>query len=185
MAKAKYTPQQLPLAIEGATVEIPLSRGYVTVVDAVDADLARHTWHIVITRNDVSKYAVREIKLTPGRKGKARAERLHRVIMERILGTPLSPKMEVDHIDGNSLNNRRSNLRLATHQQNSRNRKLNKNSGTGFKGVSYRKDNHKWRAIIVVNQCNICLGQFDTPQEAHEAYCKAAEKYFGEFARFK
>lgn len=106
---------------------------------------------------------------------------LHRKIAER-LGMDLNK--QIDHINGNKLDNRRCNLREATHQQNNFNKPRLKRNTPGFKGVSYRKDIDKYRAYISVNYKQISLGCFDTPEEAHQAYCNAAKKYHGEFANF-
>lgn len=86
----------------------------------------------------------------------------------------------VDHIDGNPVNNKIENLRAATYFNNSGNRKISKNNTSGFKGIS--KSRSKWIAQICVNRKTIQLGQYETPEEAHQAYMKAAKKYFGEFA---
>lgn len=95
--------------------------------------------------------------------------------------------MEIDHIDCNPLNNRICNLRLASRLQNTTNRKMHKNNASGFKGVCmdlHRSKANPWRARIIVNKKTINLGMFPSPEEAHEAYKKAAVKHFGEFARF-
>lgn len=88
----------------------------------------------------------------------------------------------VDHIDGSTKNNKRENLRLCTHAENMRNRKVNKNSRTGVKGVSQR--GNKFRAVITANGARKILGTFDTLEIAHQAYCLAAKSLHGEFARF-
>lgn len=88
----------------------------------------------------------------------------------------------VDHMDNNGLNNRRSNLRLATYSQNAANRRRNKGKADGYKGVYWCKGKAKWRAKICVNQRDIHIGYYDTPDDAHSAYCAAAVKYHGEFA---
>lgn len=91
------------------------------------------------------------------------------------------PDYEVDHKDGNPSRNPFSNLRPATHSQNSKNRKLNQNSSLRTKGVT---KNHKgYKARIQVNGLRIHLGTFKTKEEAAAAYATAAQKYFGEFAR--
>lgn len=88
---------------------------------------------------------------------------------------------DVDHIDGNPLNNRKSNLRLCEHIDNSRNRNfLSKNNSSGFTGVSKRGD--KFRAYINVEGAQIHLGLFNTAEDAYNARLEAEEKYFGEFA---
>lgn len=91
------------------------------------------------------------------------------------------PSLLIDHINGDSMDNRIVNLRLATPTQNARNCEKSKINTSGFKGVTrYRK---KWRAAISVDNRKLWLGLFETPQAAHEAYAKAARKYHGEFAR--
>ncbi len=111
--------------------------------------------------------------------------KLHRIIMERMLGRKPLKAETVDHINGNGLDNRRGNLRIATQSQNCANTKLSKRNTTGFKGVSCSKPNQKWTAGIRANGRQIHLGTFTSPESAHEAYKAAAIKYRGEFARFE
>lgn len=85
----------------------------------------------------------------------------------------------VDHRNGNRLDNRKENLRLATPSQNGGNKKPNWNKKLP-KGVCARKD--KFIARIVVRRKEICLGTYKTAEEAEQVYKLAAEKYFGEFA---
>ena len=89
--------------------------------------------------------------------------------------------LQVDHIDGNGLNNAFANVRLATPSQNQFNQKKHKNNKSGYKGVS--RFRHKWRAEIKVNGRSQHLGVFDTPELAHMAYAKAAAELHGDFAR--
>jgi hypothetical protein len=90
---------------------------------------------------------------------------------------------EIDHINGVTDDNRWNNLRDAEHCENSRNRKLNKDNKSGFKGVYWLKKQQRWRAVITFDQKKIHLGCYDDPKEAHEAYCIAAKKYHKEFVR--
>lgn len=93
----------------------------------------------------------------------------------------------VDHINGDKLDNRKANLRACSHAENLRNRKRNRNNRTGFKGVYFDASNggarQPWRAEIRVDRRRVRLGRFSTPEMAHEAYCHAAAKLHGEFAR--
>ena len=108
--------------------------------------------------------------------------------MHRLLLQPAEENV-VDHIDGDPLNNQRSNLRECSHAENMRNRKLNANSASGLKGVyrdnSKRAGPKKWRAEIKSHGRKIYLGNHFTPEEAHAAYRRAAIRLHGEFARFK
>jgi hypothetical protein len=92
----------------------------------------------------------------------------------------------VDHIDGDPSNNRLCNLRAATHVQNAQNRRAT--NKTGFKGVAFRagrKRGRPWKARIYVGGQQIVLGYFSTPEDASAAYMKAANDYFGNFAKAK
>jgi hypothetical protein len=91
--------------------------------------------------------------------------------------------MQVDHINGNTLDNRKENLRICTQNQNGKNRLLNKNNVSGYKGVTYKKANKLWCAQIVVNYHKMYLGLFTTAEAAALAYNEAAKKYHGEFAK--
>jgi hypothetical protein len=91
--------------------------------------------------------------------------------------------LQIDHINGNRLDNRISNLRAATSSQNGRNRKVNSNNTSGFKGVYYHKKARKWTAQIKSHGRSHYLGYFDTPELAHMAYGKAAAELHGDFAR--
>lgn len=173
-----HNPIQLPLPIQGATITIPLTQGYATVIDAIDGDLALLNWYAHVYPAGV--YADRKY-----RTGKIWVQRqLHRVVMERILNHEIPPSLVTDHIDGDRLNNRRSNLRVATRSQNSQNCRMHVINTAGQKGVS-RTRNGTYQARIVYQGRIRHLGTYATPEEAHEAYCKAAVELFGEFARFK
>ena len=88
---------------------------------------------------------------------------------------------EIDHIDGNSLNNKIDNLRLATRSQNVINRQFQKNNKSGVVGVHWEKKYQKWQARISYKNKKIHLGYFDDIEEAKAARIAAEKKYFGEY----
>jgi hypothetical protein len=91
-----------------------------------------------------------------------------------------------DHIEPlQTLDNRRSNLRMASHSQNAMNRVRSPKNSSGFKGATFIPRLNKWEAQIAVNGKKIYLGIRSTPEAAHALYCSAALKYHGEFARTK
>jgi hypothetical protein len=101
---------------------------------------------------------------------------MHRLIMN-------APEhLEVDHIDGNRLNNLRSNLRLCTSSENKKNRGLRSDTTSGYKGVSFHKQTGKWGARIHNGENYKHLGLFDDKKVAAKVYNEAAIKYHGEFA---
>lgn len=110
-------------------------------------------------------------------KGYAKAgNRLHR----HLLNTPEG--FDTDHINGNKLDNRRSNLRIASRSQNLMNRGKTSNNKSGFKGVCWNKYRQKWHAQITKPDKKKHLGYFTDKNEAAKAYNKASLKYHGEFA---
>jgi len=142
-------------------IEIPLRRrdGSLrahAVIDAEDAHLAVHRWHL-----HCNGYAARTLWL-PG--GKRRAVLLHRAI----LGLTFGDGVEVDHIDGDPLNCRRSNLRVVTHAQNGQNVPSQAGSSL-YRGVTWHKADQKWKAQAHLGGVNHYLGSFDDEQEAAAA----------------
>ena len=112
---------------------------------------------------------------------KGRAYLGHRLVWLYCTGS--WPKEFIDHIDGNRLNNRIENLRNASRSDNNRNVALQRNNKSGYKGVSFMKRDSVWVAQITHDRKNYFLGRFKTPEEAYSAYCAAARKLHGEFAR--
>lgn len=94
------------------------------------------------------------------------------------------PQGIIDHINGDGTDNRLRNLREATGSQNQHNSRLRSDSSTGLKGVSISRRENKYRATIKRNGRQVYLGLFSTAQEAHAAYCEAADELHGEFANY-
>jgi hypothetical protein len=154
---------------------IELTKGKVAIVDDEDYEgLASVRWH---TSN--SGYAKRNNPISQ-REILGFCEFMHR----RIMGLPGKSKLEVDHINGDPLDNRKANLRICTHAENLRNQKMKKHNRSGLKGVHFHKQSGRWRSIIKVEGKSISLGLFETKDLAHQAYCDAAKRFFGEFANF-
>jgi hypothetical protein len=147
---------------------IELTKGYSTVVDDdVSAEILQKKYCAIICGGN-KVYAVTNIK------GKTKA--LHRIITNAPKG------MVVDHINGDTLDNRKENLRLCLHKENVRNQKLHPDKLQKYKGVDLMKLRNKYRARIVKDYKNIHIGLFDTPEEAAFAYNEKAKELFGEFA---
>ena len=89
----------------------------------------------------------------------------------------------LDHINGNPADNRIANLRLATPSQNGMNSRRYQNNTSGFKGVTKGKRDKMWRAQIKKAGVLIQLGRFETPEQAHVAYCAAAVKLHRDYRR--
>jgi hypothetical protein len=163
-----------PIRIEGDVAYVTLTQGHEAIIDAADVPLVEGVnWCVYVNKQWL--YAMRSIinKQT----GKRSSVLMHRVIMD----TP--NKMETDHINGDGLDNRRVNLRIATTSQNQANTGAPATNTSGFKGVSWRERDKKWRAQIRSNGVYWWLGLFDTPEAAHAAYVAASEVLHGEFAR--
>lgn len=108
-----------------------------------------------------------------------RLHRAHRLAWFYMTGE--WPEADVDHVNGDRLDNRWKNLREATRSQNNANRRATIDKG--LKGTSYNIRRGRWMAKINVNHQQIYLGYFDTAEEAHAAYVAAARLHYGEFAR--
>lgn len=159
---------------------LALTRGLVAIVDDEDYEaLSRYTWHAVIPSGRRTRYAARRAYLGGGRHhGAYEYISLHRQIM----GLRKGDGLEVDHINGDGLDNRRINLRIATRADNRHN--------TGplggrsrFVGVCPVRGSVTWRAQIGHNGGTTHLGCFPSEEEAAHAYDRAARVRFGEFAR--
>ena len=104
---------------------------------------------------------------------------MHRILFKDI--KPF-PQNVVDHINHNTLDNRRCNLRVVTQMENMKNQKIRTTNKTGVTGVTYRPDMNKWEVTIGVNYCTIHVGIFENFDEAVEARKQAENKYFKEYS---
>lgn len=147
-----------------AWVYLELSNGGFTLVDQADLPLVQdETWR--------HKRDGRHIYVFNGH-----GLRMHRVLLDAPDG------MLVDHVNGNGLDNRRSNLRLCTQQENQRNRQHGLGVHSRFRGVTLHTKSGRWQAQIKVDGKSLYLGLFDDEREAARAYDAAAREHFGEFA---
>lgn len=144
---------------------ITLTKGATARVDDDDFEwLSGFNWNL-----DSKGYAQRKA-------GKSTV-RMHREILRAPAG------MDVDHIDGDRLNNQKANLRVCTRSENKRNQRVYRNSTSGFKGVSFHKLTGKWHANIGHNGKTTYLGLHRTAEDAAIAYNEAARRLHGEFAK--
>lgn len=146
---------------------IPLTQGKFAMVDFADDDLAFYQWCIS------SRYAAR--------REKNQTLFMHRIVLERKLQRPIREGMLGDHINGNELDNRRSNLREVTRTQNAWNSGTQKNNTTQYTGVSYDKRRDLYLARLGSN--GSLLGVFETALDASFCYDKSALERWGEYAR--
>lgn len=156
---------------------VPITKGQVAWVSPEDADLAELKWTALPSTTSESYYVYRR----PWVNGRQEMLYMHRLVLSRVLKREIVKGEHVDHIDGNPLNNRRTNLRVATDSQNKMNRGKQKDNTTGYKGVTYKSDRRKWVAQIKKDRKNYYLGGFNTPEEAYAAYCAKAKELHGEF----
>lgn len=160
--------------------EVPLygkwARGRVALVDVEDFDLVmQYRWSVmeaVRGRGRSGPYAVTSSICDAN--GKQRTTRMHVLIMGQLW---------IDHVNGDGLDNRRSNLRPATVAQNNRNRRPTVGTSSQFKGVRWYPPREKWNARIGHNGKLRHLGYFEDEIEAAKAYDEAARLLFGEYAR--
>lgn len=139
------------------------------IVDAEDLYLLdKYTWSMSHNgEEDAALYAMSYVDGSP-------------VYLHRLILGVTDPSVLVDHRNTQTLDNRKSNLRICSKAENGWNRGKTKANTTGFKGV-YRHKN-KYKACIGVNYEQRYLGLFSSPEEAYSAYLQAATKYHGEFA---
>lgn len=155
-----------PIKIEGGVAYIELTRGYVATIDPSDVKLVEgYNWTAMVEKN--TAYAYRAER----RGGKRFIVRMHRMLTEAPSG------MDVDHIDGDGLNNRRCNLRVCTESENSRNQRIRSDNTSGYKGVSWLKSRKKWISQIRADGKTIRLGSFGSAEDAYKSYCEASNGF--------
>lgn len=145
------------------------------LVDDVDKDLERFSWRL-----DKAGYVIRGPKLSKARPG---MERVHRVVLARVLGRVLQAHELVDHVNGNRADNRRENLRLATKSQNGMNRGSTNGSSSRFAGVAYDKRKQRWFAKVTLMGKQVAVGRYHSEEEAAWMRDQFALALHGDFAR--
>ena len=133
-----------------------------------------------ILKSNLSSNTYLTLKLS--KMGKAQSFSVHALVAREWVENP-DNKRCVDHIDGNKTNNHYENLRWATHSENGRNRKIQTNTSSVYKGVSYYKPTGKWKAAIKISGKDKYLGYFTSEREAAEAYNTSALEHYKKLAK--
>ena len=154
-------------------------QGYSVMIDDEDYSIVQqHKWYVdsAIKRGKVY-FFYNDCYCKPDGQRSTHHMFLHRIIMHTPTG------LVTDHIDGNTLNCQKSNMRICTQDENNKNIKMPKTNTSGYKGVSWHKGHKKWRADIHVKGHQISLGIYDSPEDAYKVYCEAKKKYHGPYGR--
>jgi len=169
----------IPLTIRGETIALPLTKGLYTIID-VDmwSSVKPYKWAAHRTKGSSIWYARRGKRvLRPSGKRVITAINLHRVV-----AGANEYAQKVDHINGNGLDNRRSNLRVCSNMENNHNRHAPSRSRTGFFGVKWMKKLNKWQAAIKNDGKWIYLGIYSDVRDAAMAYDRAVIQMRGPIA---
>lgn len=160
--------------------EVKLTQNCVALVDDEDYDwLMKYKWHVAKYRG----FCYAAYTLNRPSKNTKSGQTSKKIFMHRLILNAKDGDI-CDHIDGNTLNDQKYNLRIVTHTQNVTNsKKSSRRCSSRFKGVCWAKKSHKWWVVIEVNGKTVDLGYFIDEVEAAKNYDAAARKYFGEYAR--
>ena len=164
------------IRIEGQVAFVPLTQGKEAIIDASDVPkVSGLNWHT--KPHGRTFYAISNVFKDDG--AAKTTTRMHRYILN-------NPDRDVDHINGNGLDNRRSNLRECSHFENMKNKRPNGNRVSSPLKGAYRKHGRKnWYSEIRSDGARHYLGSFKTEIEAHNAYVNASKLLHGEFARIE
>jgi len=149
--------------------KIELTQGQFALVDDCDfEELSKFKWYAHFNKDTQSFYAKRNFR--------AKTIYMHREIMNASKGE------FVDHVFHDTLDNRKSKLRVATQSQNQFNKRKQKNNTSGVIGVSFDRVRSKWKARVAFNKKEMFLGYFKSREDAIKARKEAEVKYFGKYA---
>jgi len=152
-------------------IRLPLSKGQFATVDVKDYPVAsKYRWYAWWSKDTKSYYAIRKVRLPVGR---------YKAIP---MVNDITGKTRIDHINHDTLDNRRINLRPSNRSEQQCNRRRYKNNTTGFKGVTQNSKTGRFLAGITKNYIHMHLGTFATAEDAYAAYCVAAKELHRDFA---
>jgi hypothetical protein len=165
------------VSVDGQVAHVALTLGYHAIIDAEDAQVVgKFNWRALVKkRKDGGIRCVYAVSSCRDENAKGKTIYLHRIIV-----CP-NDEMHVDHVNGDGLDNRRSNLRAATPSQNRMNQKVRRDSKSGVKGVYFDARRRVWTASIKVNGKKFSLGSFALASDAAQAYASASLRLHGEF----
>lgn len=153
--------------------KIPLTKGLFAIVDEEDYEkLSKIKWRSLLSSKNIS-YAIRTIQQNYKKEN---------ILMHRFVLNLSDKTLHIDHINGNGLDNRKSNLRITNRNGNMRNLTRERvNNTSGYRGVSFDKESNKWLSYIYINRKQKKLGRFTNKEDAAIAFDKAAKSLFGDF----
>jgi hypothetical protein len=158
-------------------VYIELTQNQTTIIDLEDLDRIHRTYSGTWYASYAKKTRVFYVRGNITKDGKQKAFQLHRAIMNIT-----DPKIKIDHVNHNTLDNTKENLRICSNKENIRNSRSTINSSSIYKGVGWHKATQKWLAKIYCDYKHIHIGIFNDESEAARAYDLKAKELFGEFA---